>query len=65
MTQDVAPFGIRPLAASDHEALAAPVENRLFFAGEAASTEDPSYAHGALKAGRRAAREIAEVAAAV
>ena len=23
MTQDVAPFGIRPLAASDHEALAA------------------------------------------
>lgn len=51
-------------AEADHEALAAPVENRLFFAGEAASTEDPSYAHGALKAGRRAAREIVTVAAA-
>jgi polyamine oxidase len=40
-------------------ALAAPVEDRLFFAGEAASTEYPSYAHGALLAGRRAAREVA------
>jgi polyamine oxidase len=39
-------------------ALAAPFENRLFFAGEAASTEYPSYAHGALLAGRRAAAEI-------
>lgn len=39
-------------------ALAAPVEDRLFFAGEAASTEYPSYAHGALLAGRRAAAEI-------
>jgi polyamine oxidase len=39
-------------------ALAAPVEDRLFFAGEAASTEYPSYAHGALLAGRRAAREV-------
>lgn len=38
--------------------LAAPVEDRLFFAGEAASTEYPSYAHGALLAGRRAAAEI-------
>jgi monoamine oxidase len=40
-------------------ALAAPVEDRLFFAGEAASTEYPSYAYGALLAGRRAARELA------
>ncbi len=35
--------------------LAEPVENRLFFAGEACSTSDFSTAHGALETGRRAA----------
>ncbi|GGG22238.1 amine oxidase [Caldovatus sediminis] len=44
--------------AEDHAALAAPVGGRLHFAGEAATTEAPSYAHGALIGGRRAAEEI-------
>jgi monoamine oxidase len=45
-------------AAEDHAALAAPVGGRLHFGGEAATTEAPSYAHGALIGGRRAAEEI-------
>jgi hypothetical protein len=45
-------------AAADHAALAAPVADRLFFAGEAATVEKPSYVHGALLGGRRAAEEI-------
>ncbi len=45
-------------AAEDHAALSAPVEGRLHFAGEAATIEAPSYAHGALIGGRRAAAEI-------
>ena len=45
-------------AAEDHAALSAPVEGRLHFAGEAATTEWPSYAHGALIGGRRAARRF-------
>ena len=41
-------------------ALAAPVAGRLFFAGEATDTAgDPGTVHGALRSGRRAAREIA------
>jgi monoamine oxidase len=40
--------------------LAAPVEGRLFFAGEATDTAgDPGTVHGALRSGERAAREIA------
>jgi polyamine oxidase len=42
----------------DHAALSRPVAGRVFFAGEAATTEAPSYAHGALLGGRRAAREV-------
>jgi monoamine oxidase len=39
-------------------ALAAPIENRLFFAGEATSPEHYSTAHGAYASGRRAAAEV-------
>lgn len=45
-------------AIDDHAALSRPIGNRIFFAGEAATTEAPSYAHGALLGGRRAAREV-------
>lgn len=51
-------------SAADHDTLCRPVAGRLFFAGEAATTEDPSYAHGALIGGRRAAAEIAATAVA-
>jgi monoamine oxidase len=41
-------------------ALAAPLEGRLYFAGEATDTSgDPGTVHGALATGARAAREIA------
>ena len=40
--------------------LAAPVDNRIFWAGEATSTAAPSTVHGALESGRRAAAEIAD-----
>ncbi|WP_181768108.1 flavin monoamine oxidase family protein [Streptomyces albidus (ex Kaewkla and Franco 2022)] len=38
--------------------LAAAVDGRLHFAGEACSSEAPATAHGALESGRRAAKEI-------
>jgi monoamine oxidase len=38
--------------------LAAPVDDRLFFAGEACSTHDYSTAHGAYRTGIRAAQEV-------
>ena len=44
----------RPTAAA---ALAAPVENRLFFAGEACSRADFSTAHGAYLTGIAAAEQ--------
>lgn len=44
---------------SDTEALAAPVGDRLFFAGEATSAEFFGTVHGAWLSGQRAAREIA------
>jgi monoamine oxidase len=37
--------------------LAAPADDRLFFAGEACSTHDYSTAHGAYRTGVRAAEE--------
>jgi len=46
----------------DRRALAAPVGDRLFFAGEATSVDDPATAHGALTSGRDAASAVAEVA---
>ena len=58
-------YSFLPVGASlaDHAALCRPVEGRIFLAGEAATTEAPSYAHGALLGGRRAAREVAASAA--
>ncbi|GAA2722055.1 MULTISPECIES: NAD(P)/FAD-dependent oxidoreductase [Streptomyces] len=47
--------GFRP---GDHEALAAPVGDRLYFAGEATSAEHSSTVHGALLSGLRAARQL-------
>ena len=52
----------RDLRLDDHAALSRPIAGRIFFAGEAATTEAPSYAHGALLGGRRAAREVLETA---
>ncbi|MBK9179769.1 MAG: FAD-dependent oxidoreductase [Acidimicrobiales bacterium] len=43
-------------------ALAAPVADRLFFAGEATSTTGPSTVHGALASGERVADEVRGVA---
>jgi monoamine oxidase len=42
----------------DYEALAEPIGNRVFFAGEATSVEYPSTVHGAYESGERAAKEI-------
>ncbi len=40
------------------EALGAPVEAQLFFAGEATSVDAPATVHGAIASGRRAAGEV-------
>ena len=58
-------YSFLPVGASldDHAALCRPVAGRIFLAGEAATTEAPSYAHGALLGGRRAAAEVAASAA--
>jgi monoamine oxidase len=47
----------------DRAILAAPVDQRLFFAGEATSPHFFSTAHGALESGQRAAREVLAAAA--
>jgi monoamine oxidase len=47
-----------PGHAGDRAALAAPVEGRLFFAGEATSPNFFSTAHGARDSGERAAEEV-------
>jgi CubicO group peptidase (beta-lactamase class C family)/monoamine oxidase len=44
-----------------YEQLADPVNDRLFFAGEATHSKHPSTVHGAFLSGQRAADEIAEV----
>jgi monoamine oxidase len=41
--------------------LARPIEDRLFFAGEATTVGDHACCHGAYRSGIRAAREIAKV----
>lgn len=43
---------------ADHDALAAPVGDRLLFAGEATTADHSSTVHGALLSGRREARRI-------
>ncbi len=47
-----------PGHAGDRAILAAPVDNRLFFAGEATSPDFFTTAHGARDSGERAAREV-------
>jgi monoamine oxidase len=47
---------------SAREELAAPVEDALFFAGEATDPEEPATVTGALQSGERAAREILAIA---
>jgi monoamine oxidase len=47
-----------PGHAGDRAVLAAPVEERLFFAGEACSTNDFSTAHGAYLTGHAAAEGV-------
>lgn len=51
--------GARPEMRSD---LARPIDDRLFFAGEATSREFPSTTHGAFMSGERAASRIAQLA---
>jgi monoamine oxidase len=50
----------RPGHANKRAVLAAPVDDRLFFAGEATSPNFFSTAHGAHDSGERAAREVME-----
>ncbi|HEX2571812.1 MAG TPA: FAD-dependent oxidoreductase [Polyangia bacterium] len=45
-------------SAEDHDALAAPIGERLFFAGEATERHNPATVHGAYESGRREARRI-------
>lgn len=45
----------------NYRTLAAPVDNQLFFAGEATSRNDPATVHGAYEAGVRAANEVQKV----
>jgi monoamine oxidase len=51
-------FGATP---TDRSALAEPVQNVLFFAGEATSLDYPGTVQGALLSGRRAAAEIMQL----
>jgi monoamine oxidase len=48
----------KPGHADARELLAAPVDQRLFFAGEACSSEDFSTAHGAYRTGVNAAEQV-------
>lgn len=45
----------------DYNLMAAPVDNKLFFAGEASCQTHPATVHGAYISGLRAASEVAEV----
>lgn len=54
-----------PGQAGQRAVLAAPVDDRIFFAGEACSAADFSTAHGALETGRGAARALLETLAVV
>ena len=47
-----------PGHAGAREALAEPIANRLFFAGEATSKHHFGYAHGAFLEGRAAAEKV-------
>jgi monoamine oxidase len=56
-------YSYAPVGASieDYEAMAEPVENRLFFAGEATYPEHSATVHGAFLSGMREAKRIAEL----
>lgn len=56
-------YSYRPPGATsaDHEALAKPVGQQLFFAGEATIRGHSATVHGALLSGRRAAKQIARL----
>ena len=58
MRRFVRPLVLTALAACCGAALAAPVDGRLFFAGEAVSPHAFSTAHGAWETGLRAADEV-------
>lgn len=53
------PVGATPAL---REALAQPINDQLFFAGEATSSDAPATVHGALATGQRAAQEVLDVA---
>lgn len=46
----------------DRAALAVPIQNTLYFAGEATHREDPASVHGAWWSGQRAAQQIGRLA---
>jgi len=54
-------YSYMPVGANgrEYEALAQPIDNTLFFAGEATCSSDPATIHGAYWSGLRAARAIA------
>jgi len=52
-----------PGQAHQRQQLARPLDEKLFFAGEATTVGDQACCHGAFRSGIRAAREIAEVLA--
>lgn len=53
-------FFARGSSPADVEALAASVDDRVFFAGEATSSDHPATVHGAYASGLRAAEEIVD-----
>jgi hypothetical protein len=46
---------------NQRQALAEPIEDRIFFAGEACSLDEPGTAHGAWLSGGKAIEQIAEL----
>ncbi|MCF6765880.1 FAD-dependent oxidoreductase [Thiotrichales bacterium 19S3-7] len=54
-------FSCLPVGVSHHmyQALAKPIDGRIFFVGEATSSTDPSTVHGAFTSGVEAAKQVA------
>lgn len=59
LTRGAYSFPSRTTSVTDHEKLAAPLYDRLYFAGEATNAADYGTVHGAWDSGRRAAHELA------
>lgn len=53
-------FFAKTTSVTDYEKLAAPLNDRLYFAGEATNAADYGTVHGAWDSGRRAAAELAQ-----